>query len=177
MNKVKTPTKKIKRKTPVKKKMPKSNPATMGGDSGIFCGVSPHSGEETSGSTKQKEDITAKEVEEYLKTTFKDVFREKLEKEDRIICVPAELVMINEELEPWHRGWAREVPAHCMEEGRALINDLLEAGVISEVMKPVAWCTQGIFCAQSELRETPPRNGLQRAQQFIGSPRLAFHGQ
>ena len=53
--------------------------------------------------------------------------------------------MINEDVEPWHRGWAREVPAHYMEEGRALINDLLEAGVISEVMKPVAWCMQGFF--------------------------------
>ena len=61
------------------KKMPESNPITMGGDSGIFCGVSPCSGEDTSGSTKQKEDITAKEVEEYFKSTFKDVFREKLE--------------------------------------------------------------------------------------------------
>ena len=76
--KVNTPKTKMKKRKPVKK-MPKSNPATMGGDSGIFCGVSPRSGEETSGSTKQKEDITAKEVEEYFKSTFKDVFREKLE--------------------------------------------------------------------------------------------------
>ena len=39
----------------------------------------------------------------------------------------------------------REVPAHYMKEDRAHINDLLEAGVISEVMKPVQWCTQGYF--------------------------------
>ena len=95
-------------------------------------------------------DKEAEEVVDYLHRTFQDVFREKLRKEDRMDFNPAELVLINEDVEPWHRGWAREVPAHYMEEGRALINDLLEAGVISEVTKPVALCTQGFFVPKGD---------------------------
>ena len=40
---------------------------------------------------------------------------------------------------------AREIPAHYLEESKAMINDLLEGGIISEVTKPVAWCTQFFF--------------------------------
>ena len=32
-----------------------------------------------------------------------------------------------------------------MKEARALIDDLLQAGVIAEVTKPFSWCTQGLF--------------------------------
>ena len=146
---VKTPTKKMKRTSRVTKKIPRSNPATKGGDIGISYRPSSLSSEVTKGSTKEdtkeKEDITAEEVESYLKKTFENVFREKLEREDRILCDPAELVIINKDVEPWHRGWAREVPAHYEEEGRALINDLLKVGVISQVTRPLAWCTQGFF--------------------------------
>ena len=62
-----------------------------------------------------------------------------------MVCDPAELVLINEDVAPHHRAWAREVPAHHMKEARALIDNLLQAGVISEVTKPVSWCTQGFF--------------------------------
>ena len=79
----------------------------------------------------------------------------KLEKVDRIICDPAELVMINEDMEPWHRGWAREVPAHYMEEGRTLINDLLEVGVIGGD-EAGGLVHAGNFHAQAEHRETQP---------------------
>ena len=54
-----------------------------------------------------------------------------LRKEDQLDFNPAELIMINEDVEPWHRGWAREVPAHFMQERKALIADLMDAGVIS----------------------------------------------
>ena len=53
--------------------------------------------------------------------------------------------MLNEDVSPHYRGWAREVPAHYLDEAKKLIADLLEAGVISEVKQPVSWCTQGFF--------------------------------
>ena len=62
------------------------------------------------------------------------------------MCVdPAELIMINEDVQPHYRGWAREVQAHYLDEAKQLIADLLEAGIISQVTKPVEWCTQGFF--------------------------------
>merc|ERR1712082_417676 len=56
---------------------------------------------------------------------------------------PVELVRLNEDVQPHYRGWAREVPAHYLDEAKQVIADLLEARIISEVTKPVEWCTQG----------------------------------
>ena len=78
-------------------------------------------------------------------TEFEDVFRETLGREDRMAVDPAELVLINQDVQPHYRGWAREIPAHYLEESKSMINDLLEGGIISEVTKPVDWCTQGFF--------------------------------
>ena len=68
-----------------------------------------------------------------------------MKNDDRMVCDPAELVVINEDVAPYHRAWVREVPAHPMEVARALIYNLLQAEVISEVFKPVSRCTQGFF--------------------------------
>ena len=37
------------------------------------------------------------------------------------------------------------MPIHYLDEAKQLIADLLEAGIISEVTRPVNWCTQGFF--------------------------------
>ena len=73
------------------------------------------------------------------------MLKEQLKMDDRMDVDPAELVMLNEDVQPHYRGWAREVPAHYLDEAKQLIADLLEAGIISEVIKPVEWCTQGFF--------------------------------
>ena len=91
------------------------------------------------------DDKEAKDLMKYLQAEFPDVFREKLGREDRMDCDPAELIMINEDVKPHYRGWAREIPAHYLEESKTMISDLLEAGIISEVTKTVSWCTQGFF--------------------------------
>ena len=59
--------------------------------------------------TQEEEmDKEAKEIVGYLRETFPNVFREKLRKEDRMDFNLAELSLINEDVEPWHRGWAKE---------------------------------------------------------------------
>ena len=50
---------------------------------------------------------------------------------------PAELIIINEDVEPHYHGWVCEVPAHYLDEAKKMIGDLLDAGIISEVIKPV----------------------------------------
>ena len=94
---------------------------------------------------EKSDEEEAENLKTYLLKEFPDVFRETLGKEDRMAVDPAELVMINEDVEPHYRGLAREIPAHYLEESKAMINDLLEGGIISEVTKPVSWCTQGFF--------------------------------
>ena len=66
-----------------------------------------------------------------------------------MVCDPAELLLTNEEVAPHHRVWAKEVPEHHTKEARALIDDLLHAGVISKVSRPVTWFTQGFFVPKS----------------------------
>merc|ERR1712121_276542 len=101
---------------------------------------------ETAGKhTEQSDEREAEKLKKYLMTEFEDVFRETLGREDRMAVDPAELVLINQDVEPHYRGWAREIPAHYLEESKAMINELLEGGIISEVTKPVYWCTQGFF--------------------------------
>ena len=53
--------------------------------------------------------------------------------------------MINEDVQPHYRSWAMEVPAHYLDEAKQPIADLLEAGIISKVTRPVEWCAQGFF--------------------------------
>ena len=50
----------------------------------------------TSKSNAKDKDMTAKEVENFFKTNYADCFREKLQNNDRMVCDPAELVLINE---------------------------------------------------------------------------------
>ena len=87
----------------------------------------------------------AEKLRLYLNREFPDVLKEQLEKEDRMNVNLAELVMLNEDVDPHYRGWAREVPVHYIDEAKQLIADLLEAGIISEVTRPVEWCTQGFL--------------------------------
>ena len=111
-----------------------------GRDLGSTIRVSPRRDSDSKGSTKRKssgkdKNMTAEEVEKFCKTNYADCFREKLQKGARMVCDPVELVLINEDVASHHRAWAREVPAHHKKKARALIDDLLQAGVISEVTK------------------------------------------
>ena len=54
----------------------------------------------------------AEKLRAYLNTKFPDVMKEQLEKGDTMDVDPAELVMLNEDVNPHYRGWAREIPAH-----------------------------------------------------------------
>ena len=83
----------------------------------------------------------AEKLTNYIQAEFPDVFREKLGREDWMAFDPAELIVVNEDVEPHYRGWAKDVPAHYLDESKQLINDLLEGGIITEVTKPVQWCT------------------------------------
>ena len=74
--------------------------------------------------------------------------KEQLEKGNTMLVDPAELVMLNEDVSPHYTGWAREIPVHYLDKAKQLISNLLEAGVISEVKRPVAWCTQGFFVSK-----------------------------
>ena len=65
------------------------------------------------------------------------MLKEQLEREDRMDVDPAELVMLNTDVEHHYCGWAQEVPVHYIDEAKQLIADLLETGMISEVTKPI----------------------------------------
>ena len=58
---------------------------------------------------------------------------------------PAELIIGKEEVEPHQKAGAWDVPAHYLKEAMGLVDDLLDAGIITEVKRPVYWCTQGFF--------------------------------
>ena len=94
---------------------------------------------------KEEDQREAEKLRVYLNKEFPDVLKEQLEKEDRIIVDPMELVMLNVDMEPHYRSWAWEGPVHYINEARQLIADLLEAGIISEVTRPIDWCMQGFF--------------------------------
>ena len=93
----------------------------------------------------QEEDITAKEIEQFMREEFSDCFRDSLGREDRMNCDPLELIMSTEEMKSHHKSWAWEVPAHYLKEARGVVDDILSAGIITEVRCPVDWCTQGFF--------------------------------
>ena len=40
------------------------------------------------------------------------MLKEQFERDDRMDVDPAELIMLNEDVQPHYRVWAREVPAH-----------------------------------------------------------------
>ena len=63
----------------------------------------------------------AEKLRRYLKKEFPDVLKEQLQKEDRMNVDPAELVMLNKDVDPNYRGWAREVPVHYIDEAKQLI--------------------------------------------------------
>ena len=74
---------------------------------------------------KEEDQKEAEKLSKYLHDEFPDVLKEQLEKDDRMSVDPAELIMINEDVQPHYRGWAREVPAHYLDEAKQLIADLL----------------------------------------------------
>ena len=81
----------------------------------------------------------------------------------------AELMISQEDINPHHRFWAWNVPAHYMKEARGLVDDLLKAGIISEVKKPVKWCTEGFLSRETWCTwETAISYGLQGAQPVPG---------
>ena len=69
---------------------------------------------ETADKTEQSDEREEEKLRKYLMTEFEDVFRETLGREDRMAVDPAELVLINQDVEPHYRGWAREIPAHYL---------------------------------------------------------------
>ena len=77
-----------------------------------------------------KEDLTAEEVEKYIREEYSDCFCDKLGKNDRKRCGPAELIISQEEVDPHHGSLAWDVPAHYLKEARGLVDDLLNAGII-----------------------------------------------
>ena len=82
---------------------------------------------------QSQEDLIAEEVEQYMRKEFSDCFRDSLGREDRMQCNPLEPIMSTEEMEPHHKFWAWEVPAHYLKEARGLVDDLLQAGIITQV--------------------------------------------
>ena len=80
---------------------------------------------------KIPEDLTAEEVEQYMRKEFSDCFRYCLGREDRMQCDPLELIMSTEGMEPHHKSLAWEVPAHYLKEARRLVDDILQAGIIT----------------------------------------------
>ena len=43
------------------------------------------------------------------------MLKEQLQEEDRMNVDPAELVVLNEDVDPHYQGWAREVPVHYID--------------------------------------------------------------
>ena len=67
---------------------------------------------------KEEDQKEAEKLSRYLHEEFPDVLKEQLEKDDRMSVDPAELIMINKDVQPHYRGWAREVPAHYLDEAK-----------------------------------------------------------
>ena len=84
-------------------------------------------------------------------------------------CDPLELIMSTGEMEPHHKSWAWEVPAHYIKEARGLVDDLLEAGIITEVRHPVEWCKQGFFV------EKPGAPGAALKLRLLTEARVAIY--
>ena len=72
-------------------------------------------------------------------------------------CDPLELIMSSEDMEPHHKSWAWEMPAHYLNEARGLVDKLLKAGIITQVKHPVQWCTQGFFVEKPGAPGAPLR--------------------
>ena len=106
---------------------------------------------------RSQKDLTAEEVEQYIRKEFSDCFRESLGKEDRMKCDPLEPIMSIEDMEPHHKSWAWEVPAHYLKESRGLMDDLLKSGIITQVKCSVQWCTQGFFVEKPGAPGAPLR--------------------
>ena len=53
---------------------------------------------------KEEDQKEAEKLSRYLHEEFPDVLKESLEKNNRICVKPAELIMINEDVQPHYRG-------------------------------------------------------------------------
>ena len=77
---------------------------------------------------------------------YENMFTSKLEEEDRVLDVEAELEIKEDEgITPVNVATARSVSKHWQAAADELVKDLLAAGIIEEVTHSTEWCAAGHF--------------------------------
>ena len=89
---------------------------------------------------------------EKLRTYYKKEVASKAVQE-RMTDEPDEIFFNIEEVERHYHGWVCERPAHYLDDSKKMLQELIDAGVISEATKPTEWCNHG-FMSQRGTLET-----------------------
>merc|ERR1711954_16097 len=101
--------------------------------------------------SEEKNKRTAKEMRKKFLKKYADVFKEKLEKGDKVRCPPVRIETIkNAKVNPINCRVPAPVPAHYRKASDKLIRDFLKAGIIERCHHHTPWLSRGLLVSKKE---------------------------
>merc|ERR1711954_529444 len=96
--------------------------------------------------SEEKNKRTAEEMRKKFLKKYADVFKEKLEKGDKVRCPPVRIETIKKKkVKPINCRVSAPVPAHYRKASDKLIRDFLKAGIIERCHHHTPWLSRGLF--------------------------------
>merc|ERR1712081_150239 len=101
--------------------------------------------------TEEKNKRIAEEMRKKFLKKYSDVFKEKLEKGDKVRCPPVRIETIkNTKVKPINCRVPAPVPAHYRKASDKLIRDFLKAGIIERCHHHTPWLSRSLFVSKKQ---------------------------
>ena len=121
-----------------------------------------------------------KELKEKLLLRYSDIFKSKLEPDDRIKTAPVKMDLIenHKKISPRNAMNAAEIPAHLRTAGDNELRDMLEAGFLEPCNHPTAWCSRSFFVQKPGVGPTRVRmvSDFRPVNRILARPGYPYEG-